>query len=113
MLRIGSLSILLALTLTVPATAQETLSPEQAEARLRGCLQAGAAGAPRTGLREAVVAVRTLCPPQIRWVRVNRVAAATQGLTEEDAARAEKRATRELNDEIALAIANFTGLRTL
>ena len=101
------------LALATPATAQQALPPQQAEARLRGCLQAGAAGAPWTGLREALVAVRTLCTPQIERVRANRVAAATQGLTEEDAARAEKRATRELNDEIALAIANFTGLRTL
>jgi len=101
------------LALATPAAAQETLSPQQAETRLRGCLQAGAAGAPRTGLREAVIAVRALCTPQIERVRANRVAAATQGLTEEDAARAEKRATRELNDEIARAIANFTGLRTL
>ena len=105
--------LLAILALATPAAAQETLSPQQAETRLRGCLQAGAAGAPRTGLREAVIAVRALCTPQIERVRANRVAAATQGLTEEDAARAEKRATRELNDEIARAIANFTGLRTL
>ena len=107
-MRIGPL--LLALALTVPATAQEVLTPEQAETRLRGCLQAGAAGAPRTGLRDAVVATRALCAPQIKRVRA---AAATQGLTDEAAERAEQQATLELNDEIALAIANFTGLRTL
>ena len=102
-MRIGPL--LLALALTVPATAQEVLTPEQAETRLRGCLQAGAAGAPRTGLRDAVVATRALCAPQIKRVRAN--------LTDEAAERAEQQATLELNDEIALAIANFTGLRTL
>ena len=110
-MRIGPL--LLALALTVPATAQEVLTPEQAETRLRGCLQAGAAGAPRTGLRDAVVATRALCAPQIKRVQANRTAAATQGLTGNAAKRAEQQATLELNDEIALAIANFTGLRTL
>ena len=108
-----ALPILALLALATPAMAQESLSPEQAETRLRGCLQAGAAGAPRTGLRDAVVATRAFCAPQIRRVRANRVADATQGLTGEAAERAARQATQELNDEIALAIANFTGLRTL
>ncbi|NCP19591.1 MAG: hypothetical protein GW855_10595 [Erythrobacter sp.] len=97
----------------MPATAQEALSPAQAETRLRGCLQAGAAGAPRTGLRAAVLATRALCAPQIKRVEAQRIAAATQGLTGDEAIDAEKQAVLELNDEIALAIANFTGLRTL
>jgi len=108
-----ALPILVLLALATPAMSQESLSPEQAETRLRGCLQAGAAGAPRTGLRDAVVATRAFCAPQIRRVRANRLAAATQGLTGEAAERAARQATQELNDEIALAIANFTGLRTL
>ncbi len=106
-------AILAGLLLVGPVSAQETLSPEQAETRLRGCLQAGASGAPRTGLREAVVAIRALCAPQIRRVKANRVAAATAGLGGSEAQRAEARAIHQLNDEIARAIANFTGLRTL
>ncbi|MEL7720871.1 hypothetical protein AAG604_15920 [Citromicrobium bathyomarinum] len=106
-------AILAGLLLTVPISAQETLSPAQAETRLRGCLQAGAGGAPRTGLRAAVVAVRALCKPQIDRVADNRIADATQGLTGDEAEQARQSAILQLNDEIARAIANFTGLRTL
>ncbi len=94
-------------------SAQEALSPQQAETRLRGCLQSGSAGAPRTGLRAAVVAVRALCKPQIDRVADDRVASATTGLTGDAAEQAKQCAVRQLNDEIALAIANFTGLKTL
>lgn len=94
-------------------SAQDALSPQQAETRLRGCLQSGSAGAPRTGLRAAVVATRALCAPQINRVQADRVAVATRGLTDDAAEQARRRAIRQLNDEIALAIANFTGLRTL
>ena len=113
MLRTGSLLALLALAPAMPASAQEALSPAQAETRLRGCLQSGSAGAPRAGLRAAVVAVRALCKPQIDRVADDRVATATTGLTGDDAEQAKQRAIRQLNDEIALAIANFTGLKTL
>ena len=39
--------------------------------------------------------------------------APTTGLAGDDAVQAKQRAIRQLNDEIALAIANFTGLKTL
>ena len=108
-----TMALLASLNCVGPTSAQEVLSPQQAETRLRGCLQSGSAGAPRTGLYASVAAVRALCKPQIDRVAEDRVAAATQGLTDEDAERAEKRVVRQLNDEIAYAIANFTGLKTL
>ena len=102
----------LALVPATPAVVQtgEVRTPLQAESRLDACLKAGAAGAPRTSLVEAVVALRALCGAQIGRVQDYRVAAATRGL--EGAARdeAEDQAIRALNDEIARVIANLTGL---
>ena len=80
-----SLALAAGLVSSPTLSAQETLSPQQAETRLRGCLQSGSAGAPRTGLRAAVVAVRALCKPQIDRVADDRVATATTGLTGDDA----------------------------
>jgi len=83
---------------------------DTAERRLRACLVSGSAGAPRTTLAAAVSAVRSLCTPQIKTLRNIRVAAATANLAEPEASEVAKHAERELNTEIAYAIANFTGL---
>lgn len=103
---------LVALAATLPTTAPANASPEAelAEQRLRGCLLAGASAAPSSGLEAAVIAVRSFCAPQIKRVREDRVRSATEGLKGDAAKAAEDRAIRALNDEIALAIANFTGL---
>ena len=104
-----------------PLAAQDDLSSEELlERRLRACLVSGSAGAPRDSLLSAVVAVRSLCYTQIRRVREFRLAAvdASFGLPEarlgasrqDELDRARDAATRKLNDEIALAISNFTGL---
>ena len=86
-------------------------SPEaDAERTLRGCLTAGSSGAPRTSLEHAIIAIRALCGPQIgdlREIRVRRATAELEGQAAEDA---EKRTIRQLNDEIAYAVANLTGL---
>ena len=98
------------------------LSEEQRlERRLRACLSSGAVGAPRDSLLSAVVAVRSLCHTQIRRVREFRLAAvdASFGLPgarlssakRDELDREREAATRRLNDEIALAISDFTGLR--
>ena len=101
----------MAFALTAPLTAQPGSTDETlAESRLRGCLLAGASAAPTSGLTAAVVSVRSFCTPQIDRVRGYRVAAATEGLSGDTAREAEDRAVRALNDEIARAIANFTGL---
>ena len=104
------LATLLVLATASPAVAQETLAPELAESRLRGCLLAGSSAAPQTGLPEAVVSVRAFCGTQIARVRDNRVAAATRGLTGQAEQDAKTAAIAALNDEIARAVANFTGL---
>ena len=102
-------AVMLAL-LGVPAHAYEDLPPAEAEKKLRICLVTGSSAAPDTGLREAVLSVRAYCAPQIKRVRAHRVEAATAGLEGKAAEAAEDRAIRALNDEIALAISNFTGL---
>ena len=96
--------------LAAPLSAQPAGTDyDLAESRLRGCLLAGASAAP-SELRAAIVSVRSFCTPQISRVQGYRVTAATKGLAGQAAREAEARAVRALNDEIALAIANFTGL---
>jgi hypothetical protein len=101
----------IAFALTAPLSAQPgSTDYDLAESRLRGCLLAGASAAPTSELRAAVVSVRSFCAPQINRVRGYRVAAAAEGLSGQAAREAEDSAVRALNDEIARAIANFTGL---
>jgi phage-related minor tail protein len=101
---------LLALALAAPALADNVPS-DLAESRLRGCLLAGASSAdPVAGLEATIIRTRAYCGAQISRVRDQRVAAATAGLTGSDAKAARDRAIRALNDEIAHAIANFSGL---
>lgn len=103
---------LFALAATVPTIAQAggISSEEAAEKRLRGCVLTGSSAAPRTSLSAALASVRAFCGPQIGDLAELRVRAATDGLEDEAAENARKRTIRKLNDEIAYAVANFTGL---
>ena len=120
-LRQAFLGLVLLATIAQPLAAEGDLSDGALlERRLRACLTAGAAGAPRDSLTAAVVALRSLCHTQIRRVREHRLAEveASYGLPErpltanqqDELDRARAASTRQLNDEIALAVANFTGL---
>ncbi len=104
-----ALAIFAALVLATPAVADD-LPADLAESRLRGCLLAGASGTGQTQLEAAVIQVRAFCTPQISRVQGHRVAAATRGLTGNAAESAKTRAIRDLNAEIAQAVANFSGL---
>jgi hypothetical protein len=104
------LALAVALAIAPAASAQDGQASDMAESRLRGCLLAGSSAAPHTNLREAVIAVRSFCSAQIHVVRDGRVAAATAGLSGSAATEAEDSAVRALNEEIARAVANFTGL---
>ena len=106
---IRTLAFVAALGACVPVAAANEAA-ELAESRLRGCLLVGSSAAPQTGLEEAIISVRAFCGTQIRRVRDDRVEAATAGLSGEARKAAEDTAIRALNDEIALTIANFTGL---
>ena len=103
------LPLFAALALTAPALADD-IPADLAESRLRGCLLAGASGTGQTQLEAAVIQVRAYCGAQINRVQRYRVAAATEGLSGNEAEAAKTRAIRALNEEIALAVANFTGL---
>lgn len=117
-------SLLFGLALVVcaaPLAALDDLpSEEQLERRLRACLVSGSAGAPTDSLLSAVVAVRSLCYTQISRLRDSRLRDidASFGLPEarlgavrqDELDRARDAETRRLNDEIARAISNFTGL---
>lgn len=105
------LALFTAFALAAPAVADDALDDELAESRLRGCLLAGSSATGQTQLEAAVIQARAYCGAQINRVRDMRVAAATKGLDGNDAEGAKTRATRELNDEIAQAVANFTGLQ--
>ena len=104
-----TLMLVAALSVAAPAAAADDAA-ELAESRLRGCLLAGSSAAPQSGLREAIISVRSFCAPQIKRVQADRVKAAASGLSGGARKAAEDQAIRALNDEIALAIANFTGL---
>ena len=106
---IRALALIAALCTAIPATAADDAA-ELAESRLRGCLLAGSSAAPQAGLREAIISVRSFCAPQIRRVLDDRVKAATAGLSGDGRKAARDQATLALNDEIARAIATFTGL---
>lgn len=106
---IRSLALALALSAAVPAAAADEAA-DLAESRLRGCLLAGSSAALGGSLAQAIVSVRSFCAPQIKQVRGHRVRAAATGLSGQARKDAEDRTTRALNDEIALAVANFTGL---
>jgi hypothetical protein len=121
MVRPVLLGLALLASVATPLAAQDDPSDGALlERRLRACLVSGSAGAPRDSLLSAVVAVRSLCYTQVRRVREFRLAGidASFGLPEarlsasrqDELDRARDAATRQLNDEIALAISNFTGL---
>ena len=102
---------LMALALAAPAAANDALAKDLAETRLRGCLLAGASSAETTGgLQATIIRVRAYCGAQINRAREMRVLAATANLSGEEARAAKARVIRELNNEIAHAIANFSGL---
>lgn len=106
---IRTLAFVAALGACAPAIAANQ-GAELAESRLRSCLLAGASAAPQTGLEAAIISTRAFCGTQIRRVRENRVKAATAGLSGENREAAEDRTIRALNNEIAVTIANLTGL---
>ncbi len=101
------LTALLTVAAAPPLDADEGLV--QAERRLRACLAASSGDGQGT-LEAAVVSARSACLTQIRAVRDQRVIDATAGLAPEAAVVVERRVTRALNNEIAQAIANFSGL---
>lgn len=110
------------LAASTPVAAQVEYPSDQAslERSLRTCLTSGSAGAPRDSLTSAVIAVRSLCYTQIRRLREFRLAEVDKRFKQpetvltpgerEEYERARDVAVRGLNDEIALAISNFTGL---
>ena len=100
----------LAALLPVAAHAEDESARALAEKRLRGCLAAGASSAPGGTLAAAIASARAFCGPQINTVADYRVEAATQGLEGEAAEEVKARTLRTLNNEIAHAVANFTGL---
>ncbi|WP_057882236.1 hypothetical protein [Tsuneonella troitsensis] len=109
MIRVAAIPAL-AMLAFAPAFAGDAFTDSLAESRLRGCLLAGASSAGQSDLAGKVIEVRAFCGAQIARVRDQRVAAATANLRGEEAEAAKAAATRTLNDEIARAIANFTGL---
>ena len=98
------------LALAAPAVADDTMGIDQAESRLRACLMAGSSSTGQNQLEAAVIQARAYCGAQINRVRDLRVAAATRGLEGHEVEAAKNRAIRQLNSEIAQAVAHFTGL---
>ena len=120
MLRTALLGISLALAAATPIVAQETPDKAVLERRLRACLVAGSAGAPRDSLMAAILALRSLCYTQINRVEDVRLREVDESfglpaarLSAAEQARLERErdlARRRLNHEIGMAVSNFTGL---
>ena len=117
-----SLLVGFALTsMAMPLAAQDDLADKALlERRLRACLTSGSAGAPRSSLVDAVVAVRSLCHTQIRRLQDLRLGEIDRqfGLPEAQLTPAERERWGEARDrerwslshEIALAVSSLTGL---
>lgn len=106
-----ALSLAIAVLATTANASDATTSQyDMADKRLRGCLAAGAATAPQTNLAAALQSTRAFCGPQIADLAAFRTREASKGLSGEAAEKAKTRALRELNNEIALTVANLTGL---
>ena len=115
------LAIPLLATAFAPLAAQDS-SPDKEllERRLRACLSSGSAGAPKTNLMTALLAVRSLCHTQIKRVEAVRLREVDEqfGLPEarltasqqDELAHQRLLASRRLNHEIGMAVSNFTGL---
>lgn len=95
------LSFAAALAVLAAPTVAEDFDAAAAESRLRGCLLAGSTSALEGDLRTKVIEVRAFCGTQIARVRDQR----TAGLS----GSAKTEAVRQLDAEIARAVANFTG----
>lgn len=97
----------------VAASANEPLTFDQAIRRLRACASAGATNAPHADLRAAVIAVRSLCRPQIDRVYAKldaRIAAQNRGASDDYLAELRAKAHRAIDDELVALIATQTGL---
>lgn len=102
---------LAAISAAPPVEAAADESTTQAERRLRACLSTHASGGSAT-VEAAVLATRAACKPQIDDLRDQRILAATVGIDPEEFEVVARRVTRELNNEIAFAIADFAGFST-
>ena len=99
--------------LAVPALADEPVSEPLALSRLRACVTSGAAGAPRDSLAAAVVAVRSLCHPQLTAAyraADRRVAAAHPRLGADELSALTRTARRAIDYDLALLVSTQTGL---
>lgn len=95
------------------ASANEPLTYDQAISRLRACATAGATNAPRGSLREAVVAVRSLCRPQIDRVHDatdERIAADNPDASAELLGELRTKARRKIDRDLAVLVSTQTGL---
>ncbi|MFM5949134.1 MAG: hypothetical protein ACKOPM_07885 [Novosphingobium sp.] len=110
------LATFLAVTLALGAAAagaNEPLTYDQAISRLRACATAGATNAPRGSLREAVVAVRSLCHPQINRVydaSYERIAADNPDATADRLGELRAKARRKIDRDLAVLVSTQTGL---
>ena len=101
MLKSAIITLALA-ALASPALAED-FTAAAAEGRLRGCLLASATSPGQTDLAAKVIEARAFCGAQIKRVRDQRIAAASSSDAKAEIAR-------NLDAEIARAVANFSGL---
>ena len=113
MKRLAVLAALAAVLGPAAAWANEPLTYDQALRRLRACATSGATNNPHADLRAALVAVRSLCRPQIDRVYAQldaRTAAQNPGASDRRIAELRASSRRALDYDLARLIAAQTGL---
>lgn len=113
MKRLAALAAMAAVLGPVAAWANEPLTYQQALRRLRACVTSGASNSPHADLREALVAVRSLCRPQIDRVYAQldaRTVAQNPAASDDRIAALQASSRRALDDDLARLIATQTGL---
>ncbi len=112
MIRFAASAIALAL-LAAPALANDPSPYDLALSRLRACVVSGAAGAPTTDLRAALIAVRSLCAPQINRAYAAsdaKVAREHPGTPTAKLRNLREDARRRIDRDLAVLVAAQTGL---
>ena len=99
-------------SLAAPALAEESESHALATSRLRACILSGSAEVEGKSYEASVVAVRSLCLPQIRKLYAlsdSQVAAANPAAGADRLDDLQKNARRQIDYDVAAAVAQMTG----
>ncbi|WP_296675395.1 hypothetical protein [Novosphingobium sp.] len=108
------LLMLVSVLVAAPAAADDGPSYDLAISRLRGCVTAGATGAPRDTLQAALVAIGSLCRPQLNTAYTAsdaRVDAANPRADRDLLVRLRQQARRGIDHDLTILVAKNAGFQ--